>query len=141
MILSFLSKSFLLIFSGSLSFAALDSVPPSLVDNAAIVGTVSLVVAALFLLDMGGPKRKKPKQATSQQKKTPPDSKTITKQVYEVEKKKSDRKASAPEEMEYVPKKTEKVASKTDRNGRNAATVMEMQTSHVNNGAYFICLI
>lgn len=87
---------------------------------------------------MGGPKRRKPKQATSQQKKTPPDSKTITKQVYEVEKKKSDRKASAPEEMEYVPKKTEKVASKTDRNG---TTVMEMQTSHVNNGAYFICLI
>nr|CAI5826279.1 unnamed protein product [Callosobruchus analis] len=44
---------------GSLSYAALDSVPPDLVDNAAVVGTVSLVTAGLFLLDMAGPKAKK----------------------------------------------------------------------------------
>lgn len=42
-----------------MEFAALDSVPPELVDNAAILGTLSLITAALFLLDLGGPKAKK----------------------------------------------------------------------------------
>ncbi|KAK5641551.1 hypothetical protein RI129_010098 [Pyrocoelia pectoralis] len=44
---------------GSLAFAALDSVPPDLVDNAAILGTLSLITAALFLLDLAGPRAKK----------------------------------------------------------------------------------
>lgn len=33
--------------------------PPNLVDNAAILGTLCVVTGALFLLDMGGPKAKK----------------------------------------------------------------------------------
>ncbi|CAH1161481.1 unnamed protein product [Phyllotreta striolata] len=116
----------LFIVLGSLSFAAIDSVPHNLIDNAAIVGTVSLVVAALFLLDIGGPKRRTPKQTAAKLKK-PPDSKVITKQVYEAEKRKKDeRKASAPE-MQFVPKKAEK-------NERNGVTTMEMQT--MNNGGY-----
>ncbi|KAB0792991.1 hypothetical protein PPYR_12611 [Photinus pyralis] len=46
---------------GSLAFAALDSVPPDLVDNAAVLGTLSLITAALFLLDLCGPRAKKAK--------------------------------------------------------------------------------
>lgn len=46
---------------GSLEFAALDSVPPDLVDNAAVLGTLSLITAALFLLDLAGPRAKKAK--------------------------------------------------------------------------------
>ncbi|KAF5306869.1 hypothetical protein FQA39_LY00099 [Lamprigera yunnana] len=44
---------------GSLEFAALDSVPQDLVDNAAILGTLSLVTAILFLIDLGGPRAQK----------------------------------------------------------------------------------
>lgn len=75
-------------FLGSLSFAALDSVPHDLVDNAAIVGTVSIVTAALFLLDMGGPKaKKKLDEQTSKKKRSTNggDGKPITHQVYDVE--------------------------------------------------------
>ncbi|KAF5283607.1 hypothetical protein FQR65_LT13813 [Abscondita terminalis] len=49
----------LFIILGSLEFAALDSVPPDLVDNAAVLGTLSLITAALFLLDLGGPRAKR----------------------------------------------------------------------------------
>lgn len=75
-------------FSGSLSFAALDSVPHDLVDNAAIVGTVSLATAGLFLLDMGGPKaKKKPTEEKMKKKKNSESShrKSITQQVYDIE--------------------------------------------------------
>ncbi|RZC39512.1 hypothetical protein BDFB_013572, partial [Asbolus verrucosus] len=71
---------------GSLEFAALDSVPEDLVDNAAVIGTLTLLTAALFLLDMGGPRARK----NSQQSQTPP--RTISKpvesrtQVYDIEK-------------------------------------------------------
>ncbi|XP_017774314.1 PREDICTED: uncharacterized protein LOC108561054 [Nicrophorus vespilloides] len=43
---------------GSLEFASLDSVPPDLIDNAAILGTLSLTTGALFLLDLAGPRAK-----------------------------------------------------------------------------------
>ncbi|XP_018580339.1 uncharacterized protein LOC108917988 [Anoplophora glabripennis] len=82
--------SILFIAMGSLSFAALDSVPQDLVDNAAIVGTVSLVTGALFLLDMGGPKAKKPTEAQPKSKKaTKPKSvepKSISQHVNDIEK-------------------------------------------------------
>lgn len=45
---------------GSLEFASIDSVPPDLVDNAAVLGALSLITAALFLLDLGGPRAKIP---------------------------------------------------------------------------------
>ncbi|XP_076273701.1 uncharacterized protein LOC143204775 isoform X1 [Rhynchophorus ferrugineus] len=51
--------SILFIVIGSLCFAAIDSVPADLIDNAAVLGTLSLVTGALFLLDMGSPKAKK----------------------------------------------------------------------------------
>lgn len=47
-------------FTGSLEFASLESIPPDLIDNAAVLGTLSLITASLFLLDLGGPKAKKP---------------------------------------------------------------------------------
>lgn len=86
-------------FSGSLSYAALDSVPHDLVDNAAIVGTVSLVTAGLFLLDMGGPKakrlQKEPVQIkkgpkTSEAKNMPHKGNDIEKQIEQSERKHSD---------------------------------------------------
>ncbi|KAK4873713.1 hypothetical protein RN001_013073 [Aquatica leii] len=49
----------LYIILGSLEFAALDSVPPDLVDNAAVLGSLSLITAVLFLIDLGGPRAKK----------------------------------------------------------------------------------
>lgn len=68
----------------------MDSVPPDLVDNAAIVGTVSLVTGALFLLDMGGPKARKPRETHSKsQKATKPKSvepKSISQHVNDIEK-------------------------------------------------------
>ncbi|KAJ8922940.1 hypothetical protein NQ315_001485 [Exocentrus adspersus] len=81
--------SLLFVVLGSLSFAALDSVPPDLVDNAAVVGTVSLVTGALFLLDMGGPKRRKPtpiQSKTRRPSKQPPEAKSISQQVQDIEK-------------------------------------------------------
>lgn len=51
-----------IVFIGGLELAALESVPSDLVDNAAILGTLSLVTAALFLLDLAGPKGKSEKQ-------------------------------------------------------------------------------
>ncbi|GJQ81816.1 hypothetical protein Trydic_g357 [Trypoxylus dichotomus] len=53
--------AFLFIILGGLELAALESVPSDLVDNAAVLGTLSLVTAALFLLDMAGPKAKNEK--------------------------------------------------------------------------------
>lgn len=74
---------------GGLELAALDSLPEKLVDNAAIIGTLTLVTAALFLLDMGGPKAKK----NNQHSQTPPrsvsksqETKAMTQQIYEIEK-------------------------------------------------------
>lgn len=122
---------------GSLSFAALDSVPANLVDNAAIVGTFSLVVAALFLLDMGGPKRRSPKSQPPQPKKVviPPDSKVVTKHEVDKDKQKvskSKTEVKRPEEIQYHPKKEKGL--KVEKNGKNGVTVMEMQTTNNHNG-------
>lgn len=43
-------------FSGGLELASLDSVPRSLVVNASVLGSFSLFVAALFLIDLMGPR-------------------------------------------------------------------------------------
>jgi hypothetical protein len=50
----------LFIIVGSLVYASLDSVPPDLVDNAAILGTLALVTGLLFLLDIGLSRPKPP---------------------------------------------------------------------------------
>lgn len=74
---------------GSLELAALDSVPPDLVDNAAILGSVSLLTAALFLLDMGGPKARKTSTHAQTVPRTvakPLETRTISQQVYDIEK-------------------------------------------------------
>ncbi|XP_056641448.1 uncharacterized protein LOC130448202 [Diorhabda sublineata] len=123
----------LFIVMGSLSFAALDSVPANLIDNAAIVGTFSLVVAALFLLDMGGPKRKSQKSQHAQPKKIviPPDSKVVTKHEVDKDKQKVGKLKTdmkKPEEIQYHPKKEK------EKNGKNGITVMEMQTTNNHNG-------
>ena len=93
---------------GSLEFAALDSVPQDLVDNAAVIGTLSLVTAALFLLDMGGPKARK----TAQQVQTPPRSisKPVeTQQIYNIE------KDGEHEKMQTQTQETQ--VEKTPKNG------------------------
>ncbi|KAJ3645961.1 hypothetical protein Zmor_023577 [Zophobas morio] len=98
----------LFIVLGSLEFAALDSVPQDLVDNAAVIGTLSLVTAALFLLDMGGPKARK----TAQQVQTPPRSisKPVeTQQIYNIE------KDGEHEKMQTQTQ--EKQVEKTPKNG------------------------
>lgn len=41
---------------GGLELASLDSVPHNLVVNASVLGTLSLIVAALFLIDLMGPR-------------------------------------------------------------------------------------
>ncbi|CAH0579464.1 unnamed protein product [Chrysodeixis includens] len=41
---------------GGLELASLDSVPKSLIVNASVLGSLSLVVAALFLIDLMGPR-------------------------------------------------------------------------------------
>ncbi|XP_077298591.1 uncharacterized protein LOC143919895 isoform X2 [Arctopsyche grandis] len=43
---------------GGLELASLDSVPDNLIDNAAVLGVLSLVTAALFLIDLAGPRGK-----------------------------------------------------------------------------------
>ncbi|KAK9882949.1 hypothetical protein WA026_001166 [Henosepilachna vigintioctopunctata] len=50
----------LYIILGGLELFAIDDLPPDLVDNGIIIGTLSLITAALFLIDMAGPKRVKP---------------------------------------------------------------------------------
>jgi hypothetical protein len=51
----------LFIIVGSLVYASLDSVPPELVDNAAVLGTLALVTGLLFLLDIGLSRPKPPR--------------------------------------------------------------------------------
>ncbi|XP_025836449.1 uncharacterized protein LOC112906475 [Agrilus planipennis] len=53
----------LFVILGSLEFAALDSVPHDLVDNAAILGCFSLATAILFLIDLAGPRKKDTKES------------------------------------------------------------------------------
>lgn len=50
----------LFIIVGSLVYASLDSVPPDLVDNAAVLGTLALFTGLLFLLDIGLSRPKPP---------------------------------------------------------------------------------
>ncbi|XP_044760682.1 uncharacterized protein LOC123318058 isoform X2 [Coccinella septempunctata] len=50
----------LYIILGTLELFAIDDLPPDLVDNAIIIGTLSLITAGLFLIDMAGPKSVKP---------------------------------------------------------------------------------
>lgn len=95
----------LFFFVGSLAYASIDSVPQHLVDNAAILGTLSIVTGVLFLTDMGSPKKRKPRPPTppasrkaSEQVHPPPDvsvvqiqednkppKRSITEQVYDIE--------------------------------------------------------
>ncbi|CAH1973780.1 unnamed protein product [Acanthoscelides obtectus] len=96
---------------GSLSYAALDSVPPDLVDNAAVVGTVSLVTAGLFLLDMAGPKAKKPTEPTQ----------TKTKRIINL----------ALMEPKRIPRPTFDVERETERSER---TQIETVDSRGGNG-------
>lgn len=127
-----------LCFLGSLSYAALDSVPHDLVDNAAVVGTVSLVTAGLFLLDMGGPKAKKPSsQLTAQQKKQSKQAETpksITQQVYDIEKEiqRSERRHLDTTE-EIAKSKKENGHKNGAKNGKNG-TAMEMEPRKGPNG-------
>jgi hypothetical protein len=51
----------LFIIVGSLVYASLDSVPPDLVDNAAVLGTLALITGLLFLLDIGLSRPKPPR--------------------------------------------------------------------------------
>ncbi|KAJ8956715.1 hypothetical protein NQ318_014070 [Aromia moschata] len=115
---------------GSLSFAALDSVPPDLVDNAAIVGTLSLVTGALFLLDMGGPKAKPPPAQPSHRrtsKSRPLESKNISQQVYDIE------KELQKSEMTHLDSFDQKKHKEIQRNGvqngksHHNGLVMEME--------------
>lgn len=93
-------------FTGSLEFAALDSVPENLIDNAAILGTLTLVTAALFLLDMGGPKSRNMTQhsQTPPRSVSKPDSKSVAQQVYEMEKEIDERRHHHPVEIFEKPK-------------------------------------
>ncbi|KAL3274436.1 hypothetical protein HHI36_015824 [Cryptolaemus montrouzieri] len=50
----------LYIILGGLELFAIDDLHPDLVDNGIIIGTLSLITAALFLIDMAGPKSVKP---------------------------------------------------------------------------------
>ncbi|XP_066153405.1 uncharacterized protein [Euwallacea fornicatus] len=93
---------------GSLAFASIESIPRDLIDNAAIMGTLALVTGALFLLDMGSPKKRKssppaqiqqvqtetieikkklqePDISAQTKEQTYPHKKSITEQVYDIE--------------------------------------------------------
>ncbi|XP_060522941.1 uncharacterized protein LOC132699953 [Cylas formicarius] len=80
----------LFVIMGSLAFAAIEYITPKLVDNAAILGTLSLLTGALFLLDMAAPKAKE-KQLPAQQQQplkttTEPDRpSSITQQIIDIE--------------------------------------------------------
>ncbi|KAJ8945732.1 hypothetical protein NQ314_009095 [Rhamnusium bicolor] len=119
---------------GSLSFAALDSVPPDLVDNAAIVGTVSLVTGALFLLDMGGPKAKKPSQSQTKTRRDsaykPSVPRSISQQVHDIEKgiQNSERKHLDVSEPKKLKKEVKNNGIKNGRGQQNDGMV-EMEPS------------
>lgn len=105
---------------GSLEFAALESVPPDLVDNAAILGTISLVTAALFLLDLGSPKAKKPQhkvQIIPKPKTQEPRRLEMFEIESEIEKRKKPAVESAPEQIELDPKKMQEQPKYNGQNG------------------------
>lgn len=45
--------------SGSLSFASIEHVPHYLIDNASVLGALSIITAFFFLIDLGAPRAKK----------------------------------------------------------------------------------
>lgn len=63
-----------------MELAALESLPSDLVDNAAILATLSLITAALFLLDLAGPKGKSDKEIVYM-KSAKPEIQLIEKQI------------------------------------------------------------
>lgn len=95
-----------MIFVGSLEFAALDSVPPDLIDNAAILGTLSLTTAALFLLDLAGPRAKKPTLQTQ------PKSITRALEVHKMQ------KTREPFSLEPEFARIENARMENERNGK-----------------------
>nr|XP_023023281.1 uncharacterized protein LOC111511495 [Leptinotarsa decemlineata] len=112
----------LFVVMGSLSYAALDSVPPNLIDNAAIVGTVSLVTAGLFLLDMAGPKAKKSSKVSPSAKKIikPTEPKSISQQVYDIEREIENSERKHLDTFEPKPKKNGNGGQNGIRNGKAA---------------------
>lgn len=136
------------LFLGSLSFAALDSVPHDLVDNAAIVGTVSLVTAGLFLLDMGGPKAKKPRSEEKMKKKKSSESsqrKSISQQLYDIERGIENSEKKHLDTFEKIKKKPLKEMNGVNGNGtKNGAwkdNGMEMEPPKKMNGIYIYIYI
>ena len=65
--------------------AALDSLPDDLIDNAAVLGTLSLITAALFILDLAGPRAKTPKRNATETKKVT-ETKSQKTEIYDIEK-------------------------------------------------------
>lgn len=135
------------LFSGSLSFAALDSVPHDLVDNAAIVGTVSLATAGLFLLDMGGPKAKKNSAEDKMKKKKNSGSshrKSITQQVYDIEREIETSEKKHLDTFEKGKKKSSKEVNgfkNGANNGMSRDNGMEMEPTKKLNGKNFNVII
>lgn len=135
------------VFSGSLSFAALDSVPHDLVDNAAIVGTVSLATAGLFLLDMGGPKAKKKSVEDKMKKKKNSESshrKSITQQVYDIEREIETSEKKHLDTFEKVKRKSSKEINgykNGTKNGTSRDNGMEMEPTKKLNGENFNVII
>lgn len=60
--------------------------PPDLVDNAAVIGTLTLLEGLLFLLDLGGPRAKKEKDKREKIIITTREPISIKEQVLEIEK-------------------------------------------------------
>lgn len=44
---------------GSLSFASIEHIPHYLIDNASVLGALSIITALLFLVDLGAPRARK----------------------------------------------------------------------------------
>ncbi|XP_066258426.1 uncharacterized protein [Euwallacea similis] len=128
---------------GSLAFASIESIHGNLIDNAAIMGTLALVTGALFLLDMGSPKkRKSPPPAQIQQVQTEtievkkklqepdisaqtkeqsyPQKKSITEQVYDIEREVQAAERTTriqPAERDERKKVTKEIKNNVIRNG------------------------
>lgn len=117
-------------------FAAIDSVPPDLVDNAAVLGTLSLITALLFLIDLGGPKAKKPMA------KAPKTHENISKPVeapntnrqdaYIVE---SDLKKMERKEIEALEEHSKRVKALAEHNGYSNGHTSNGTSSNFKNEA------
>lgn len=94
-----------LLLPGSLSFASIEHVPHYLIDNASVLGALSIITALLFLIDLGAPRAKKARKAPKTQARAT-QIEVLPQYTQEVEKPVTKKEKKVVETVDVKKKKT-----------------------------------